>query len=286
MKKSFIAKKGDLIEQIKLQLANYNYNQIKTLFRKKDVKINGLRVKQTVFLNGGELVELFLPQEKQKEIPVIFEDENIIIANKSQGMETTKKDKVYQDSKCLEDYFENCFAVHRLDKNTEGLVILAKSEEIFEEFKKIFKTGQIKKYYKAIVYGVPKEKKKVLQDYATKKNGKTIILPQKENQSVLIKTGYEVEKNIDNLSLLNIELFTGYTHQIRSHLSKYGYFVLGDDKYGKKQINRDFKIKKQLLCAYKIMFNIENTSRLSYLNQKIFVVEPTFSLEKLNKTEN
>ena len=208
MKKSFIAKKGDLIEQIKLQLANYNYNQIKTLFRKKDVKINGLRVKQTVFLNGGELVELFLPQEKQKEIPIIFEDENIIIANKLQGMETTKKDKVYQDSKCLEDYFENCFAVHRLDKNTEGLVILAKSEEIFEEFKKIFKTGQIKKYYKAIVYGVPKEKKKVLQDYATKKNGKTIILPQKENQSVLIKTGYEVEKNIDNLSLLNIELFT------------------------------------------------------------------------------
>ena len=181
----------------------------------------------------------------------------------------------------LEDYFENFIAVHRLDKNTEGIVILAKNEKVFNEFKSIFKNGQIKKFYKAVVFGVPKDKQKVLTDYATKRDNKTIILSNKEKQTVLIKTGYEVEKIINNLALLNIELFTGYTHQIRSHLSHYGYFILGDDKYGKKQLNRQFKVKKQLLCAYKVVFNIDNNSKLNYLNNISLEIKPTFSLENI-----
>ena len=276
MKYEFIAKCGELTEQIKDNLKAINYNQIKTLFRKKDIKVDGVRVSNAIFLNGGEKVEIFRPNKSKKKVETIFEDENVIVAVKPQGMETTIKDKTYLESESLEDCFNNAKAVHRLDKNTEGLVVLAKNQMSEKELIRIFRQREIKKYYIALTYGKFNKKEDFLTNYAIKKDNKTIILKKEEKDCLIMKTYYKVLKEENNISMLLIELHTGITHQIRAVLSSLGHFVLGDDKYGNKKINREFKIKKQCLCATKLEFNVNNNSFLSYLNNVKLQIKPTF----------
>lgn len=275
-KYSFVATQGDLVKQIIQNYPQFNFNQIKSILRKKDVKVNGLKIKQTVFLNGGENVEFFCNNATQKQIPVVYEDANIVVVHKPAGMETTIKDKVFVNSKCLEEYFPLCQAVHRLDKNTEGLVILAKSNQIKDEFINIFKNGEIHKFYTAILSSIPSETSKVLTSYAIRKNKKTIVLPNSEDGAKLIKTAFTVLQTKNNLALVKIELFTGFTHQIRAHMASINCPVLGDDKYGNKQQNKHSVQNKQCLCATKLTFSINPNSPLTYLNNLTFETTPSF----------
>ena len=283
MKNVFIANSGELAKEINRQIPHLNFNKIKQILRKKDIKINGIRTNKSVILKGGETIEVFytLNEEKPK---TVFEDQNVIIIFKPQGMECTLKDKVYLD-KCVEEYFENCKCVHRLDRNTEGLLVLAKNENSYNELLKIFKNRQLHKYYKAICYGKFDKTENLLTGYATKTNEKTVISCSAQN-GTFVKTYYKVEQKINkNLSLVNIELFTGFTHQIRAHLNTIGCFVLGDNKYGKTEINRKYNIKRQLLCCYKLVFEIKE-GFLTYLNNITLTANPTFDIEKLKKCEN
>ena len=281
MKKfEFIASKGDLQNQITKNCTFLSYNDIKTIFRKKDVIINGLRTKQTVFLSGNEIVTIYYQEKKTPNVPIIYEDDNILIVNKPVNMECTICDKVYLNSPCLEDVFAPYFCVHRLDMNTSGLIIMAKNEKVKQEFITLFKENSVHKNYTAICYGNFTTKQNTLISYAKKVKGTTKIYSQKQPNSVQIKTYYEVMSTNNNLSLVSIKLFTGYTHQIRAHLSSIGCFVLGDDKYGKKDINNIYKTHRQQLCATSLSFSIKQQSFLSYLNNKSFSISPPFTLSQ------
>ena len=272
-------KDNTLINEILTQKPQLNYNQLKSLLRKKDIKVNQKRQKNDIFVTKNDKIEIFLQQKQKKQVETIFEDNNILIVFKPAGMETTKQDKVFLSSDCLEDIvnFKPC---HRLDKNTEGLVVFAKTEGAYNDLLTAFKKGNINKKYYALVTGKVKSGTQKLEDYLVKHSDKNYVevFDSKVENSVKILTNYKVVKQFDDLFLLDIELLTGKTHQIRAHLAHHGIYVVGDNKYGNKQINKFYKKTKQQLCAYFLKFSFENSCPLSYLNNKVFSVEPTFKI--------
>lgn len=191
-------------------------------------------------------------------------------------MEVTLKDKAFDKSKCLEEYFPPFKAVHRLDKNTHGLVILTKNENSYKAI--INEFDSVKKQYYALIWGEPKQKSAHLTDYLVKGEKEVKIFKQKQPNSDQIKTNYELFKTNGNTSLLKIDLLTGKTHQIRAHLAFYGMQIVGDDKYGDFKLNKQFKVHGQCLCAFSLAFNFSASSFLSYLNKKTFKIKPEFDL--------
>ena len=286
MKKEFVAKSsGDLIKVCLECCPKLNYNQLKTALRKKDVKINGTRTSKTLEISSGDKIEIFLPNEKPRLVDYIYQDDYVAVAVKPQGVETTTDDKMF-DSESLEE-LTGYKACHRLDKNTEGLVVLAKTDRAYSEILQAFKNEQVHKKYLCVVTGKPKAKAN-LTGYLVKdaKNSIVKIFDTKQPNSSVVKTNYKLLEQVGELSLLEVELLTGKTHQIRAHLSHTGLNILGDNKYGDKQMNKKYGIKKQLLCAYKLKFEFDKNSFLSYLNDLDYQISPSFNLSEIaNKIE-
>ena len=254
-----------------------NFSMLKTVLRKKDIRVNGKKIDQNKAIFDGDVVEVFLPSKKQKEIPILFEDKNVVIANKPAGIEVTKADKTFLDSDCLEEIL-NATACHRLDKNTEGIVVLAKNKTAEDAIVEAFKNQKIKKTYTAIVFGNVNKNGEKLENFLKKEQNFVKICKKNEKNAKIAKLSYVVKNQKDKLFELTINLETGRTHQIRVQLSGKKIFVLGDEKYGQKEINKKYHKKKQMLCASKIVF--ENTSNpLEYLSGKTFEIKPTFCLD-------
>lgn len=257
-----------------------NFSMLKTALRKKDIKLNGKKILANIEVKKGDVVTLYLPQKREKKIEVVFEDQNIIVANKPQGMEVTKKDKVFLDSDCLEEVL-NATACHRLDKNTEGLVVFAKNKTAEKLLLEAFKNHDIKKKYSAIVFGKINKNGQKLSNFLQKNDNYVKILDKKEENCQTAKMSYIVKKQENELFEIEVDLETGRTHQIRAQLAHYGIFVLGDEKYGDKVTNKKYHKSKQMLCAKELVFENLPTP-LDYLNNKKFCITPTFNILDFN----
>ena len=171
-------------------------------------------------------------------------------------------------------------ACHRLDKNTEGLVVLAKNSESENCLIDAFREHRIQKEYIAVVSGKTNKNGENFEDFVKKEQNFVKICSKNDKNAKIAKLSYKPICSNKDLSLLKINLETGRTHQIRVQLSHHGNFVLGDEKYGDKEQNKKYHKKKQLLCSTKITFeNIDEP--LKYLSGKSFEVKPTFDFEKL-----
>ena len=163
---------------------------------------------------------------------------------------------------------------HRLDRNTNGLVIFAKNQESLDILLEKFKHHEMEKHYLALVYGIPKKDTQILQAYLFKDRKKSQVYisdEPKKGYSKIITSYTVLEKYPDNTSLLDVEIQTGKTHQIRAHLSHIGLPIIGDGKYGNYEINKKFNCKTQKLISYKLKFNFkEDSGILNYLNNKTF----------------
>lgn len=250
-------------------------NTIYKALRKKDIRINDIKVNSNVFLQTGDSVKIFISDKflfKQNHCNFnkVYEDDNILIIDKPAEIEVTGSNSITSILKRQYAYIEPC---HRLDRNTTGLLIFAKNKDALDILLQKFKNREIEKHYKAMVYGIPNIKSQTLEAYLFKDNKKALVYISDTTQKGYVKivTSYKVlEKNIEkNYCILDIQLHTGRTHQIRAHLAHIGYPIIGDGKYGINKINKQFGYKTQQLCSSYIKFNFKTDAKiLNYLSNK------------------
>lgn len=270
MKKiEIVTKKQDrVLKVLERECQTVVYSAFVKALRQKDVIVNGVRVKENVLVPAGSKLECFVSDDaiKKDMFSVVYEDDNIIIVNKGKGIETC--DGEYNVLDELAKNGKTAFAVHRLDRNTLGLVMFAKTAQTQKELVDAFKNGLVTKLYYAEVCGEIKEKHKVLKGYLEKNKEESSVLihTNKKPNTVAITTEYNVVKSSANTALLSVKIKDGKTHQIRAHLAYNKMYIIGDGKYGKNEINDKYKAKTQHLKAYKIVFELPKNSRLYYLN--------------------
>ena len=271
--------------------------------RTKYIKLNGKKTTPEVFLNEGDVLTLYIKDEffeepkkeyefmkASKKLEIVYEDENIMLLDKKPGV-IVHQDKNY-DADCMVNRVQRYLfekgeynpesdkafspaLVNRIDRNTGGIIIAAKNALALRVLNEKVRSREIRKFYLCIVKGSPKKKSDTLKDYLTKNESKNTVKVSKNELkgSKEIITKYKVlcyDKARD-LSLCEVELLTGRTHQIRAHMASIGHPLLGDEKYGDKALNRKFHQNHQLLCSYKLKFDFEkNAQELEYLNGKEF----------------
>lgn len=262
--------------------ANFNGLSRNTLYkalRKKDILVNDIRVKENIIVNTGDTVTVYITDNflfKEIDLNTVYEDDNILVINKPCDVEIVSDKNSL--TKILQERYAYIEPCHRLDRNTTGLVLFAKNEEALKILLSKFKEREISKFYKCTVFGIPKKSNAILEAYLFKDSKKSMvyIYDEPKKGSVKIITSYHVLKTNkqNNTSILEVELHTGKTHQIRAHLAHIGHPIIGDGKYGKNEINKKFNKNTQELCAYKLIFNFKTDSGiLNYLKNKEIVLK-------------
>ncbi len=262
-------------------------SEISGLMRAGDVRLNGARQIKDVAVRSGDKLEIYVTDALASFTPkpsVMYEDENFIIFNKQAGMSCLSdkndgKPTVYSMAvEYMQSTGEYCieslnvpYLCHRLDHNTGGLVIVAKNQTYYEYMLEAISERRVKKFYNCVVVGTPRKEHSSEQAYLIKDAhaSKVKIVPTSNLKSLPIMTKYTVLQRGRELSLLEVELVTGRTHQIRAHLSYLGFPLLGDDKYGNRKMNKKHAVKYQVLWATKIIFHVGINNALEYLNGTI-----------------
>lgn len=294
----------------KFLLAAYpglSFSAAQKALRKRDIKANGCRVGKGYIVMPGDKLEIYIVDEllfgganckvnkSAQSYSVLYEDENIMLVNKAQGIPVhPDKDQSGETlidlvRRYLQDKDGNILnksqfqpsLCHRLDRNTGGLVLIAKNETSYGILLEKLESREIKKYYQCLVKGRMEKKEALLKAYLWKDSHKSRVFVSegKKPGSQEIITAYKVLEydSFKDVSRLEVELITGRTHQIRAHLAFIGHPIIGDCKYGTNSINRSFSLKQQALWACRLEFAfIKGGRQLSYLNGKRFAVDPPF----------
>ena len=266
-KKEIIVKKNQKISVL-LQDFGFSYSEVNKILRAKDVKINGKSTKDNVFVDVGDVVTVFYADDMiEKKYEKVYEDESVLIVYKKQGIETDGEKGLSQ--------ILGVRAVHRLDRNTEGLVVYAKNDESEQKLLDSFKKHTVHKFYVAEVVGEFNVKNTVFDAYLVKDSEKSYVKIYKNRVpgAVLIKTCIDTIKSGKQSSMLKVELLTGKTHQIRAHLAFLGHPIIGDGKYGKESDNKKFNQNKQKLSCFSLKFD---NIGIDSLDNRTFVKKPSW----------
>lgn len=239
-----------------------SYGYFRKLLRKGDIRVNGVKVREDVKLNDGDVVRIYFDYASLRPEPV-FDNVDIAVFYKPSGISSEGENSF---SELVKKFYPDFILCHRLDTNTDGLIIFAKSVKAAEETEEAFRKRNIEKRYLALCYGTGL-KSGVYKAYLRKipDQSRVVVSDVKERDSVEIVTILSVLSEKKGLSTVEVELVTGKTHQIRAHLAFLGHQIIGDPKYGKETVNRLYGKRKQCLTAYKIVFRIPSGG-LSYLN--------------------
>lgn len=257
---------------------------IREAFSRRDVKMDGLRVKADVqTIPGAKVLVYGVQKEDAMPLDVVYEDDFILLVNKpanisvqgdAGGGATVEDLALSHVRKDIPDAFPP-MACHRLDNQTSGLLLLAKSEKAEEIMARAFKERAIKKTYTCLVKGTPKPGEDTLHAFLLKdaKAAHVQVLDHSVPSALPITTGYRVLE-AGSVCRLEVDLITGRTHQIRAHLNYIGHPILGDDAYGDRVFNKEQGVKRLMLCATSI--TLSGKDELAYLNGRTFAILPPF----------
>ncbi len=272
--------------------------------RTKRIKVNGKAAKQDLRLTEGDVVALYISDEffqkpceenawrkiSRPKLDIVYEDENILLADKKPG--------VLCHSAGVWDYntliahiqaylaakgewqpgSEHSFApalCNRIDRNTGGIVIAAKNAESLRILNEKIREREIEKYYLCVVRGRPKPPEGRLEDELFKDavKNQVYVKAKAEPGSRHAVTEYRVLESRGGLSLVECRLLTGRTHQIRAQMAHAGWPLLGDGKYGREAVNREYHESGQALYSWRLQFLFRGEAgRLDYLNGREFTV--------------
>lgn len=235
----------------------------RTLLKAREIRVNGARVSADMPLKQGDIVRYFLTpkQESRAAFSVVYEDGNVIVADKESGVNS---EAVFS---ALGERGETYF-IHRLDRNTAGLLVFAKNAEAEGELLSAFRDRRVEKIYLARVVGCPKEKHAVCTAYLKKDAAVSRVRVSSKPVGEKIITEYEVVEGGET-SLLRVTLHTGKTHQIRAHLAFLGFPIVGDEKYGDGAYNRAHNAVRQKLVAKRLTLHCAGA--LAYLDGRTFL---------------
>ena len=317
MKKNILISPNDAGQRIDKFLTktypNLPQSQLYRAIRRKDIRINGKRCQNSTKLVEGDQVYLFLPddflQQKPKEydflkapvkLNIVYEDENILLLDKKPGLLVHPDDQYHFDSLIarVQHYLyekgeydpeeENAFApalINRIDRNTGGIVMAAKNAATLRIMNQKVKDREIKKLYLCIACGHMARRSETLTGYLEKNESqnRVYISGKRSPGAKTIVTHYTVLDETPHFSLLEVDLLTGRTHQIRAHLASVGHPLAGDGKYGTNQINKKIGFPYQALYSYKLRFTFETDAGiLSYLDGMEFTVKDVWFLDEFS----
>ncbi len=281
--------------------------------RTKRIKLNGKRCEISTKLIEGDILTLYINDEffevtrnsdeknflkAPADLNIVYEDENIILIDKKCGLVVHEDNENSVDTlinRTLHYLYEkgeyspeneNSFApalCNRIDRNTGGIVIVAKNAESLRILNEKIKNRELKKRYLCVTVGVPPKKSDRMIAYM-EKNSETntvFVSGKKTDKNKTMITSYNVIRSNEKFALVDVLLETGRTHQIRAHFAYIGCPLLGDGKYGINKVNRENHIKTQALYSYKLKFDFEaDAGILNYLNSKEFSVENVWFEDK------
>tara|TARA_B100000530_G_C15933117_1_gene477807 strand:- start:3312 stop:4223 length:912 start_codon:yes stop_codon:yes gene_type:complete len=265
---------------IKSKFPQFSRSQIQKLISSKNITINNSSIKSSTEIKYNDKITIKIPKidktpliASEIKIEIIYQNSELLIVNKPHGIvvhpsKGHSNDTVINALLGMDIKFEanlgqtKPFLVHRLDKDTSGLLLVAKNEKMYSYLTEIQKKRKIKKNYLAVIKGVP-DKKYATIDASISRNKshrKKMSVNSKGRKSL---TTYKVIKSNDSMSLIELELHTGRTHQIRVHMQALGHPIIGDTLYGKKSK----LIDRQLLHAYKLEFKDNKNNVISVQNE-------------------
>lgn len=246
-------KKLRIDKYLSLHVENSSRTKIKNSIDEGNVLVNGKIIKSNYEVQPNDLIDISLPEVEEKpdvvaedlNLNIMFEDEYLIIVNKPPGMVTHPAHKNYsgtlvnglmhyiaqKNEKLSEERgSDRAGIVHRLDKDTSGILVVAKDEETHRRLSELFKVHDIEREYWAVVWGrFDKKKGKIDKPLARARNDRKKVVVDEDGKQAI--TEYEVIKEFDFLSLIKLKLHTGRTHQIRVHMHSIGHPVFGDPDY-------------------------------------------------------
>lgn len=262
--------------------------------RENKIKLNGKKQPLSTRVQNGDIVRLFLNDDvlEKRALPaamLVYEDDDILVVNKPAGVEVDgPADDTLLKRVCatLAERGGPSQAVlcHRLDAGTSGLVLLARNAAAEQFLTEAIRQRQIQKRYLCVTFGRPQPPAALLHDYLSKdaERGVVRILSAPAPGAKEILTGYETLAVSGRLALLQVDLITGRTHQIRAHLAHIGCPILGDSKYGNNAANRELHFKYQALCAWELRFPAQiEDARFSRLAGRVFHAEKPWYCRQL-----
>lgn len=288
-------KDGLMLSQLLVQAAaDVPLWAIREAIKKRDVRIDGTRIDGDIRVRAGQEIRVFWPkavvsgkqQEKPLPLPeIVFEDERVLLINKPQGIQSQNEDSPQEGDTALTrvlsylrsrgEKTDHVHLCHRLDVQTGGLLLFAKDDAAFDAAMWAFSDRTFQKFYTCRVKGCPKKREAVLHAWLRKdaQISRVSVTDYPARGAMEIMTGYRVLEPAEN-ALLEVELMTGRTHQIRAHLAHIGHPILGDDKYGDRILNRSLGLRRQQLWATRLVFHAGGA--LSYLDGRSFSVKCPF----------
>ena len=261
---------------------------IRKLFAARDIKLDKTPAHREDILRAGQELRIYLPDHtenpgSQQSLRVVYEDDDVLLVNKPAGI------SVEQDTAGSLSLTELCrihtaesgpasfppAACHRLDNKTCGLCLFAKNEHALAVLEEVFRNRTVEKYYICLVRGVMKPPAAVCNAFLIKDSAHAVvrITDHPAPNARPITTGYETLES-GPVSRLKVHLVTGRTHQIRAHLAALGHPLLGDDLYGDRAFNRQYKARSLKLCA--VSLRLDTGGELPALDGREFTIDPPF----------